>query len=489
MVETALKLTAVLTRAKNKLRRSPARSRTPSIEAADVQGLVFRGYGALPLCCYPLLRITDPAGARRWLRELAARISPGLPAARDTAVHVAFTCPGLSALGLGDEVLQAFSRTFIEGMATPHRSRFLGDDAESSPERWQWGGPASAPVHAVLPLFASTADRLKTLLDAMRRSWTAHGLVEIRTLETTALRRTEHFGFADGLSQPSIEGYHSAPSPLHQVKPGEFLLGYPNEYGLYTERPLLEARRDPRARLPLDVEGSPRRDLGRNGTYLVVRQLRQDVPAFRATLDALTRNADGSANPIDRERLAAQMVGRWRSGTSLIVSPDGDDVSKAKYNEFRYHQEDAPGLKCPIGSHVRRANPRDALAPHPGTDDSLRINHRHRLIRRGRSYGPPLAEDAVDTADRGLMFIAVNANISRQFEFVQHSWIIDPRFNGLERQADPVMAATSDNQFATPAHPVRTLCTDLPRFVTVAGGAYFFMPGIAALRFLGELEP
>jgi Dyp-type peroxidase family len=267
------------------------------------------------------------------------------------------------------------------------------------------------------------------------------------------------------------------------------LLGYPNEYGLYTERPFVDASRDPGAGLPLDVEGSPRRDLGRNGTYLVFRQLRQNVPLFRATLDALTVRADGSPDHEARELLAAQMVGRWPSGTSLVESPDRDDVSKARANEFRYHTQDEAGLRCPIGAHVRRANPRDALDPHPGTEDSIRINRRHRLLRRGRSYGPSLPVDAVDDVDRGLMFIAVNANIARQFEFIQHSWIIDPRFNGLYQEADPIAGATWDNQFATRPNPVPRHRTGLPRFVTVAGGAYFFMPGIRALRFLAELRP
>ena len=242
------------------------------------------------------------------------------------------------------------------------------------------------------------------------------------------------------------------------------------------------------ARLPLDVEGTPRHDFGRNGTYLAFRQLRQHVPAFRQAIDRLTRNADGSPNLDAQRHLAAQMVGRWPSGTSLIEAPYADDVSKTTANEFRYHGADPDGLKCPVGAHVRRANPRDALDPEPGSERSLSINRRHRLIRRGARTAPLLPEGASDDQDRGLMFIAVNANIIRQFEFIQHSWIADPRFNGFSNAADPIAGAADGNEFEAPGDPIRKRCTDLPRFVTVAGGAYFFMPGVRALRFLAEIQ-
>src|SRR5690606_20486059 len=123
----------------------------------------------------------------------------------------------------------------------------------------------------------------------------------------------------------------------------------------------------------------------------------------------------------------------------------------------------------------------------PGSERSLEINRRHRLLRRGRTYGTELAEGAVDDEDRGLMFIALNGNITRQFEFVQHSWLADPRFNGLFGEADPIVGAEPDNAFTASITPVPMRCTGLPRFVTVVGGAYFFMPGIRALRFLGRL--
>lgn len=462
---------------------------TPSVEAEDVQGLVLRGYGSLPYAAYPLVRFEDRKAIAPWLKQCLRRIAPGRPAAQGEALQIAFTPAGLSAAGLSEAELQGFSREFLGGMFGPHRSRFLGDVDESAPENWLWGGPKNAEVHALVLVFADSMARLSQLQSELQKLHAAHGVKELHVLPTAALSRTEHFGFADGISQPAIAGYHQSESRLHAIKPGEFLLGYPNEYGLYTERPLLDAARDARGTLALDAQGSPRRDFGRNGTYLVLRQLRQNVPLFRETLDKLTRRSDGSSDPNAQAFLAAQMVGRWPSGASLMEAPYADDVSKAHSNEFRYQAQDPNGTRCPIGSHVRRANPRDALPPHPGTEYSLEVNRHHRLLRRGRGYGDKLAEGQTDDKERGLMFIALNANITRQFEFIQHSWLNDPRFNGLYGQADPIVGASNDNQFATSPNPVSAYCTGLPRFVTVAGGGYFFMPGIRALRFLSELTP
>jgi Dyp-type peroxidase family len=470
---------------------------SPRVDAADVQGLVLRGYAKLPECRYLLLHIDDPVGAVAWLRQILPRIAPGQPAAEGVALQVAFTYAGLEAFGLGAQALAGFSRELREGMVSEHKSRFLGDEGESSPAHWRWGGPNNPAVHVLVLLLADTPARLGSSLAQIHAGLGIGGLSEVLTLEASSLSGFEPFGFADGVSQPSIEGYHPTASSLHQVKAGEFLLGYPNEYGLYTERSLLPAAEDPRARLGLDREGSPRHDLGRNGSYLVFRQLRQDVAAFRSTLDALTRRPDGSSDLEARDRLAAKMVGRWPSGASLVMAPDADEPAAAQLNEFGYHHEDPEGLRCPLGSHVRRANPRDSLDPHPGTEHSLRVNHRHRLLRRGRSYGAPLPEAATDGAatdgaasngaERGIFFIALNANISRQFEFVQHSWLLDPHFNGLYAEADPIAGGAHGNQFSLAGTPTPERCLGLPRFVSVVGGAYFFLPSLRALTFLSEL--
>ena len=196
--------------------------------------------------------------------------------------------------------------------------------------------------------------------------------------------------------------------------------------------------------LPRDAAGSGRADLGRNGSYLVFRQLRQDVPRFWHFVDTATRTADGRSDPAARVRLAAKMVGRWPSGAPLTLAPDADDPALADANDFAFHEHDRRGARCPIGSHIRRSNPRDSLDPRPGSAASFEINRRHRLLRRGREYGPPLSiEEALagdDRADRGLHFVCLNANIQRQFEFVNHTWLNNPKFADLYDDADPLVA-------------------------------------------------
>jgi Dyp-type peroxidase family len=254
---------------------------------------------------------------------------------------------------------------------------------------------------------------------------------------------------------------------------------------------------DPKDLLPRDSSGSGNVDLGRNGSYLVFRQLRQDVRGFWQFLDGATKNPDGSSNPTTRLKLASQMVGRWPSGAPLLKTPDQDDPRLADANDFAYHQNDPYGFNCPIGAHVRRTNPRDSLDPEPGSEQSIAVGKRHRILRRGREYGPAvdpaellsIKKSIAEDQDRGLHFLCLNANISRQFEFVQHTWVNNPHFDGLYADADPIIGThyPEGGTFTIQAKPVRKRLTSLPRFVSVVGGAYFFMPGIRAIRYLANL--
>ena len=333
-----------------------------------------------------------------------------------------------------------------------------------------------------------------------------------RRLQTALLEAHEPFGFADGISQPVLDWEGQLSTDLHarsgysnRLKTGEVLLGYVNEYGLYTDRPLLSADSVAQADLLPVAEDDPgRRDLGRNGSYLVMRQLEQDVPGFWQFLDAAS-----DADAAERERLAAAMVGRQRDGTPLIA---GHRV--AGDNGFRV-DDDPHGHSCPVGAHIRRATPRTGDFP-PGTDnwlirllrtlgfyrshageDLISSTRFHRLLRRGRAYGsllePADALGAKAGADaRGLHFICLAANIMRQFEFVQNAWLMNSHFGGLSGETDPLLGnreALADggatDAFSEPQANAPTRCrAGLPQFVTVRGGAYFFMPGIKALRFI-----
>jgi Dyp-type peroxidase family len=464
-----------------------------NVDLPDVQGLFARGYGDLRAAAFLLLGIEDAAAARRWLGDLAGAITSSEARPDDRALNLAFTSSGLARLGLPAVALQMFSNEFVAGMTTAHRSRILGDLDENSPAEWEWGGPSGTRIDIALLLYARDDAGLQRIEAEQTGRLAAGGLALHHRLGTSDLDEFEPFGFRDGISQPFVEGLSRAGPPDTTVRAGEFLLGYPNEYDLYTDRPLLDPADDPAATLPRDPEGTGRADLGRNGSYLVLRQLRQDVPGFWRFLDGVSRRPDGTSDPQERVRVASKMVGRWPSGAPLALAPDADDPSLKGANDFGYHELDPRGARCPVGSHIRRSHPRDSLDPRPGSSDSWAINRRHRILRRGREYGTSLTiEEAVaggDTTERGLNFICLNANIQRQFEFINHTWLNNPKFGGLYDDADPVAAPSTPvgASFTIPTDGIRERVTNLPRFVSVRGGAYFFLPGLAALRYLAGI--
>jgi deferrochelatase/peroxidase EfeB len=185
------------------------------------------------------------------------------------------------------------------------------------------------------------------------------------------------------------------------------------------------------------------------------------------------------------------MVGRWPGGAPLVLAPDHDDPAQSTANDFVYQGPDPDGWRCPIGAHVRRAHPRDSLDPKPGSPQSIAVGKRHRLLRRGREYGAAigpgtLLDAADDGVDRGLHFICLCGNIARQFEFIQGTWVMSPKFDGLHEDDDPLLGVHGEGAgtFQAQGRPVRHRHRGLPRFITVRGGGYFFLPGLRALRYL-----
>ena len=457
-----------------------------SVDLDDIQGLIARGYVQLPYASYVLLGIQHRASARSVLGRWVEQVTLAREAPAQTAMNIALTFAGVQALTGTDALAMGFSEPFATGMATQYRRRLLADVGANDPVGWQWGGPTTEAVHVVVLLFAGSAGQLVELQQDVITSAEAGGMRLVKVLETSKNSDREQFGFRDGISQPVIAEFASQPREGDVVRIGEFVLGYVYEYDQRTQRPLLSPAADPHRILPADPDGSGGADLGRNGSYLVFRQLRQDVEGFE---DYLTEAATvgGCADDAARELLAAKIVGRWRgSGAPLTTSPDDDDLSQAGANGFAYHELDAAGLRCPIGAHIRRANPRDSLPPSPGAEDSKKVNRLHRLLRRGRNYGPGRTDSSGE--ERGLHFLCFNANIARQYEFVQHSWLNGPSFAGLVGSEDALTGprAAGPARFAVPAVPVRRRYHGLPQFVQVRGGAYLFMPGIRALRYLSS---
>ncbi|TVR54747.1 MAG: peroxidase [Gemmatimonadales bacterium] len=499
-------------------------------ERSDIQGLVASGYGHLPWAAYLFFRVQDPELGRAWLRERRREVTTAAPWPRDPegnrikpqeAVNLALSAPGLRALEVPASVVCTFSPEFQEGMAHPDRAEKLGDDGESHPSRWELGGPATPPIHGALILHAATEAGVGALvqrqLEVMERNGEGVVLVPDGVQEGTIWSgHAEPFGFRDGIAQPRVEGFHGDGVPT-----GEFVLGYPNHYGILPPGPLVPHGLDPdRVLPPSENPHHPARhfrDLGRHGSYLVYRKLAQDVAGFWRFMVREADRRGGGRGPSPALRIASLCVGRWPGGAPLELAPHADDPSLADADDFGY-AEDPEGLRCPLGAHVRRTHPRDLIHPY-GPEASLRMSRAHRLLRRGRIYGRPLFDPGRlldpshevgrllreledDEEPRGLHFLSVEAGIASQFEFVQQAWCNNPRFNGLRDNPDPLigrMPGPTDPPGTPPAPgqtghapgvmtfprgPIQDRTAPLPRFVTNRGGAYLFLPGLRALRWL-----
>lgn len=490
------------------------------VEFDDLQGIVRFGHGRLTDACMLLLQVKDAAMARQWLRGLAVSSAQAQTPRPEQALQVAFTAPGLLALGLDNNIVAGFSDEFVAGMTEPGRARRLGDVGANAPDSWRWGGTEPAMPHVLLMLYALPG-QLDSWHEAVCSGDYGQAFRELQHFRANQHVSSEPFGFADGISQPDIDWSQNQSTDVHRrddysnlLAPGEVVLGYGNEYGEYTPRPLLDPT-DSNAQLLPEAEDQPGlKDLGRNGSYLVFRQLEQDVPGFWQFINARAGNQAEK-----REKLAAAMVGRKRDGMPLVqLAPrviDGISSKSQEKNNFNY-DNDANGLACPIASHVRRSNPRTGDFPPPVNglisrllsmlgfakgsreQDLVASTRYHRILRRGRQYGPVLSPEEALRGDedsgeeRGLHFICLGANLARQFEFVQNAWAVNGKFAGLQNEEDPLIGnretlsggTTKDNFNQPQLSGVRQCTSGMPQFVTVRGGAYFFLPGIRALQYI-----
>lgn len=524
--------------------------------ARQTQGLIVTGFSTLPTGRALLLTLGDAAPARgnAWLRALdsVAPVTNATPPERKSdqtrATALAFTAAGLAKMGLPETTLATFLPPFREGMLQEDRLRRLGDRRKgwwtdtvadkvngpvwsgNSGVKLQVRGPGKAyevarnvvtdqietalTIHAILLLYtpddASADDWTKSVTTALQ----PHGVSVSRELgldlsvEKAGYSR-EHFGFADGLSQPApydaagavlLAGAAvTAPDPVQGVPLGEVMLGYLNGHQEIPPGPVVPGdvagKPDPR---PVDAGLLPDRqaqgfyDFGLNGSYMVVRELRQDVAAFWASMDknaaTLITTDPGNSEHITADWLAERVMGRNKDGN--LLCPGGQYMAPASdgtpATDFLFLERDGRGLGCPLGSHVRRANPRDTLAPTPDQGPTLLNSaNNHRILRRGRKYGPKLADPRVDDGkDRGLLFMALNTDIARQFEFIQQTWLLNANFATLYQEVDPLVGPAG--RMTVPEDPLRRTL-QVETFVKLVGGDYFFLPSLPALKYLAML--
>lgn len=448
---------------------APMKTKPTPADLDDIQGLVYSGWGEHKVAGYLFATFTDPERSRAWLAGVRRSVSPASlnKIAPGDRLNIAFSPLGMQKLGLPDGAYAALPQEAKRGMH--QRARILGDD---EPTGWELGKDNELDV--LVMVFARDEDRRRDLLAEHRAALVAAGAIVRPDELTRHLEGKEHFGFADGVSQPFLPGKSDTPPPGETVLPaGEILLGYQNAYG----------------KLPASPKWGDL-DFGRNGTYLVFRKLHQHVDRFWGYVAerAAELEPDPAAAAVLAQRLAAKLVGRWKSGASLVRSPERDNPGEAApgvANLFKYWDEDRHGDACPVSSHVRRANPRDARGDNPA--ESIEVVNRHRIIRRGRSYGVPLGDEHAlagrdDGVPRGLYFISLQASIARGFEFIQQTWLSNPGFNGLFCEPDPIMGnGDGTGEVTIPCAPLRLRLANVPSVVTVLGGGYFFLPSLTAL--------
>jgi deferrochelatase/peroxidase EfeB len=481
-----------------------------TLDLPDIQGFILRGY-RMPMVRHFLLSIVTPAEARKLLGRFVSgdeADAPQITTAEDWHVgfapgpgdnradvprhkpdyclNVAITWPGMIALEIKDRVptisFKSFG-AFIEGAAK--RAGLVGDTGASDPQNWigafgKGNDHVMVTLHAMSPEALTTySERLSALFvegNAFREIWRIDGMALTEMVDGKPTFTSKvHFGYADGISMTTIRGGPERYTPDQQepCEPWLFVLQDDAENYLLPEP----------------------RELGLNGSFAVFKMIETDCAGFENHLQS-------NKEKIDPELHAAKICGRWRNGVPLMLSPETDSppegISPEQLNNFQYVNSDGSGdpkgLRCPVGAHMRRINPRGQPVTGQGIPGGS--NNTHRLIRRGMPYGPAYdPTKPYDGIERGLLGYFINSSIENQYEFVLGHWVNDSEFAGAVRlnpkSKDPMIGTQdpAESIFVIPqangAPPVKI--TGFSTFITTKAAAYCFLPSITALKFISNL--
>lgn len=490
----------------------------PLFPTEDIQGDILAG---LPKRRERLLffRVEDPAAFTAFLKDLQLtslqeclaqrdlikqRKAAGVPTLVPTpGLNVAFTHTGLQKLGVdgpaGTQGLQAFR----DGMAS--RTATLSDPP---PYTWRILRPNRRPDGVFILTGASEAEIADTislrLAPVPANGWRIlHE--EAGRVRPQPVKGHEHFGYADGVSQPGVRGRVEPGKALNPTTstdqdqaepgqdllwPGEFVFGYP---GQQPDAPDFTVK-GPVTQPPVPFMA--------NGAFLVFRRLAQLVPEFNHQVQLSAGQTGGGSDPASPELLGAQMVGRWKSGAPIINAPTADDPLLAEgtpeVNAFEF-DGDREGLVCPWAAHVRKVYPRNDVRHNTTptqaeTDAAEAFTQTHRMLRRGIAFGPELTEEEAkgghsDPANsRGLLFKCYVTSLEDQFEFVQQRWVNSTDFSQPGAGFDAIIGQPAGvpapflGAAPTSKDPAKQLPLTFSRFVEMQGGEYFFAPSIPALR-------
>jgi deferrochelatase/peroxidase EfeB len=484
---------------------------SPQLDLDDIQGFILRGY-RMPMVRHFLLTVGNAGAARRLLGRLVSgdeTDAPQITTAQDWHVgfepgpgdnpadvprrkpdyclNLGITWPGMISLELKQRVptlsFKSFG-AFVAGAA--ERAAAVGDTGPSAPANWV-GGFGTNADHVLLTLHAISPDAMRGYTDrlaalfqqdgAFREIWRKDGMALMEMVDGKPVPTSKvHFGYTDGISQTTIRGGPERYPRDHQIacEPWLFVLAHDAE-NYFVPEP---------------------HELGLNGSFAVFKMAETDVVGFENFLQS-------NRDKIDPELLAAKMCGRWRNGVPLMLSPDTDSppggILPEQMNDFDYVSADGSGdprgIRCPIGAHMRRINPRGQPVTGQGLPGGS--NNTHRLIRRGMPYGPVYdPAQPHDGIERGLLGYFINSNIENQYEFVLSQWVNSSEFAGSVRlppkSKDPMIGTQdpAESIFVIPqldgAPSIRV--TGLTTFVTTKAAAYCFLPSVTAINFIAALE-
>lgn len=515
-----------------------------SLDLRDLQGSLIKAYTGFKMfrARYVFFRVLDGSKGRKVVTALEPLVTNSEPWGKqvpDTTLNIAFTYEGLKHLEVPEASLHSFPTEFSMGMKA--RKDIVGDVGVNDPSNWDpiWNDEGLVqPVHMILWISGTSVEaidksynRILEIADktpGALQQLTGHVGAEGRDLpyqegsvifQNGQPTATEHFGYRDGISEPYFEGCGSNPARVigggkptggdpktragwAPLATGEFILGHKDEAFEYPLAPIPTV-------------------LATNGTFMVYRKLHQNVGTFNSYIKEMAADYPGDDA---EEILSAKFVGRWKNGAPLVTYPTkeaadkfGADLlaarmeasqkgaskeAKTRFEKLRLElvafdfRDDIDGSRCPHGAHIRRVNPRGALefgqAGAYATPGAL-INRR-RIVRRGLPYGA-VQDRTRDDGNHGVIILALNASIKRQFEFVQQQWINYGNDFKLGNDQDPILGNHKINdpeggrmtiQADSNGKKPPFVCGKIPTFVETRGGDYFFIPSMTALRMIGD---
>jgi len=379
-------------------------------------------------------------------------------------------------LGINDAPVAPATDPFVVGQEKD--SINLGDPRSADGKTPDWDPAFLQPLHGVILISGdshATTDKKKAEIDLIFRQ----SIKEVTTIRGDvrpgAEDGHEHFGFLDGISNPKVKGFDTdinpGPAP---VQPGVLITGQTGDPNL-----------------------TIREEWSIDGSFLTFRYLFQEVPEFDVFLKTNALTKDGNEKVLTPEEgsalLGARMVGRWKSGAPIDITPFRDDpalgIDPTRNNNFAFAGELTSSFRCPFAGHVRKTNPRDDLEAPPKGDTPTDLTL-HRIMRRGIQFGPEVTEaekvSGKTKHGRGLLFAAYSTSINAGFKLLQHTWANNNMFQPFTQSTsppglDPIIGQGTRSMIGLdPLNPLTSI--NLGNFVIPKGGEYFFTPGINGIK-------